>query len=68
MSGFFERYGSMLSEEQITQMRQSMDTLRVHPVWLSLLQGLIAGATINAIAGFGEELGWRGFLVTKGNI
>jgi hypothetical protein len=30
--------------------------------WLALGQGLIAGATINAVAGFGEELGWRGFL------
>ncbi len=24
--------------------------------------GFVAGITINAIAGFGEELGWRGFL------
>jgi membrane protease YdiL (CAAX protease family) len=23
---------------------------------------MVAGATVNAIAGFGEELGWRGFL------
>ena len=23
---------------------------------------MVAGATINAVAGFGEELGWRGFL------
>jgi membrane protease YdiL (CAAX protease family) len=65
MSGFFERYSSKLTEEQIEQMRQSMDTLPVHPVWLSLVQGLIAGATVNAIAGFGEELGWRGFLVKE---
>lgn len=27
-----------------------------------LVGGLIAGTTINAIAAFGEELGWRGFL------
>ena len=65
MSGFFERYSSMLTDEQIEQMRQSMDTLPVHPVWLSLVQGLIAGATVNAIAGFGEELGWRGFLIKE---
>ncbi|MFH1484694.1 MAG: CPBP family intramembrane glutamic endopeptidase, partial [Chloroflexota bacterium] len=26
------------------------------------IQGLVAGVTINAVAGFGEELGWRGFL------
>lgn len=29
---------------------------------LALLGGLIAGVTINAVAGFGEELGWRGLL------
>jgi hypothetical protein len=31
-------------------------------VFLTLLQGLLVGITINAVAGFGEELGWRGFL------
>ena len=30
--------------------------------FLSLLQGLLVGITINALAGFGEEVGWRGFL------
>lgn len=29
------------------------------------MQGLLAGITINAIAGFGEELGWRGFLLKQ---
>jgi membrane protease YdiL (CAAX protease family) len=31
-------------------------------VILTLLQGLVTGITVNALAGFGEELGWRGFL------
>jgi membrane protease YdiL (CAAX protease family) len=31
-------------------------------VFLTLLQGLATGITVNALAGFGEELGWRGFL------
>jgi membrane protease YdiL (CAAX protease family) len=65
MKGMFERFSNMLSEEQVVQMKQSMDTLPVHPFWITLGQGLIAGATINAIAGFGEELGWRGFLFRK---
>ena len=30
--------------------------------FLTLLQGLLTGITVNALAGFGEELGWRGFL------
>jgi uncharacterized protein len=29
---------------------------------LALLQGLVTGITVNGIAGFGEEVGWRGFL------
>jgi len=29
---------------------------------LTLLQGLVLGVTINGLAGFGEEVGWRGFL------
>ena len=65
MKGMFERFQDILSEEQIAQMKQSIETLPVHPVWLSLGQGLIAGATINAVAGFGEELGWRGYLFKK---
>ena len=35
---------------------------QIHPIWIGLVLALIAGPTINAIAGFGEELGWRGFL------
>ena len=31
-------------------------------VFLTLLQGLLTGITVNALAGFGEEVGWRGFL------
>jgi membrane protease YdiL (CAAX protease family) len=31
-------------------------------VFLTLLQGLVTGITVNGLAGFGEEVGWRGFL------
>jgi membrane protease YdiL (CAAX protease family) len=31
-------------------------------VFLTVLQGLLVGITVNALAAFGEELGWRGFL------
>ena len=34
----------------------------VWAVILTLLEGLVTGITIGALAGFGEELGWRGFL------
>jgi len=34
----------------------------MNPVLLTLIQGLVAGITVNAIAAFGEELGWRGLM------
>lgn len=65
MTGMMKRFENMFTPEQMEQMKSSMKTLPVHPIWLSVLQGLIAGATINAVAGFGEELGWRGFLLKE---
>lgn len=63
MQGMMDRYASMLSEEEMEGLRLSLETLPIHPFWLSIIQGLFAGATINAVAAFGEELGWRGFLL-----
>ncbi len=62
MAGLIERFKDTLTPEQLQQMQGSVATLPIHPIWIGLLQGLIAGITINAVAGFGEELGWRGFL------
>lgn len=30
---------------------------------ISILSGMLTGATINALVGFGEEIGWRGYLL-----
>lgn len=62
MAGMFERFKSVLTPEQLAEMKRQSAAFPVHPIWIGLLQGLIAGITINAIAGFGEELGWRGLL------
>ena len=62
MSGFYERMSEMLSQEQIEQMKSQAELLPIPVFWISVIQGLIAGITINAVAGFGEELGWRGLL------
>ena len=62
MAGIFERFESVLTPEQLQQMKTQADSFPVHPFWIGLLQGLVAGITINAVAAFGEELGWRGFL------
>ncbi len=65
MAGMFDRFEDMLTAEQMQEMHNSLDNMPFHPFWLTLLQGLFAGLTINAIAGFGEELGWRGFLLRQ---
>ncbi|MCB0402923.1 MAG: CPBP family intramembrane metalloprotease [Flavobacteriales bacterium] len=65
MEGLMERFASSLTPEQMEQAKASMEALPIHPIWLALLQGLIAGITVNALAGFGEELGWRGFLLKQ---
>lgn len=62
MAGMFERFKALLPPEQVKQMAEQTAAMPIHPIWLALVQGLFAGATINAVAGFGEELGWRGFL------
>lgn len=62
MAGLFERFKSILTEEQLAQMERQAISMPIHPFWLTLLQGLVAGITINAVLGFGEELGWRGLL------
>ena len=60
--GLFLRLAATLTPEQLEAMRASYDAMRVSPALISLGQGLIAGATINALLAFGEELGWRGLL------
>lgn len=62
MEGMFERFADVLKPEQLAQMRQAMAHMPVHPFVLALGQTLIAGITVNAVAAFGEEVGWRGLL------
>lgn len=65
MEGLYERFAAMLTPEQIAQMRAQAAAMPVHPIWLGLAQGLFAGATVNAVAAFGEELGWRGLMLRE---
>lgn len=62
MQGMFERLESTLTPEQIEQMKNQYAASPVHPIYIAIINGLIAGITINAIAAFGEEYGWRGYL------
>ncbi len=62
MAGIYQHFATVFTPEQIEQIRRKQEMLPFHPIWFALLQGLIIGPTLNALAGFGEELGWRGFL------
>lgn len=63
MEGMFDRFSNILTPEQLEQMRNT--AMPVHPFFLTIVQGLIAGITVNALAGFGEELGWRGLMLNE---
>ncbi len=65
METMLDRLQQNLNPEQIAKIRAQIAALPVNPVWLALGQGLLAGATVNAVAGFGEELGWRGLLLRE---
>ncbi len=65
MSGMIEMFGNKITAEDLEKMQNTMDKLPINPVWLYVIQGLIAAITINALAAFGEELGWRGFLLSE---
>lgn len=67
---FSTDYGAFLAEigltdEQIDESLAVLESLPVPVVVFFVAQGLFAGLTINALAALGEELGWRGFLLTE---
>ena len=65
MTGMLSRFADMMSPEEMEEVMESMEKLPFHPIWITLIQAIIAGPTINALAGFGEEAGWRGFLLRE---
>ena len=62
MSGFFERFLDKFTPSQIETLKSQIKAIPFNPFFFAIIQSLFAGATINAVAAFGEELGWRGFL------
>ena len=51
-------------EDQQEMVREQMGQMPAYLVMImTLVSGLIAGITVNAIAAFGEEYGWRNYLV-----
>ena len=68
MTGFLSRFESFVDMppdaiEEFTNLTNSIPNIVF--ILILLLQGLIAGVTVNAVAGFGEEIAWRGFLLKE---
>ncbi|MHB0937841.1 MAG: hypothetical protein ACYC6A_15755 [Armatimonadota bacterium] len=66
MEGMIAQYRDRLTPEQLAAMQRQLAAIP-WPALLAIIlaQGMIAGATINLVAAFGEELGWRGLLVRE---
>lgn len=62
MSAFFAQMSDKMSADQIAQAKQQMEKIPFNMLSVSLANALIMGATVNALAAFGEEYGWRGYL------
>jgi len=62
MTGLLERFRAVIPPKVLERAAKQMASFPVHPFWIGLFLGLLAGPTVNAVAGFGEELGWRGLL------
>lgn len=63
MSDFFARLAATLPTEEMARLREQM--AGVSPILgllLGTLSALAAAYTVNRLAGFGEEAGWRGLL------
>jgi membrane protease YdiL (CAAX protease family) len=62
MSGLLDRFRPLITPDKLQEIEHQIQSSPVNPIWIVLLQSLVMGITINAVAGFGEEMGWRGFL------
>jgi membrane protease YdiL (CAAX protease family) len=62
MTAVLERFKELMPPERLAEAKAQMQALPIHPFWLALIEGLIAAITVNGVAGFGEEIGWRGLL------
>ena len=65
MTGMFSRFDGLVPPEAAEEFKNKLDSLPVPYFVLVLAQALIAGITVNAVAAFGEEAGWRGFLLKE---
>lgn len=65
-SSFIADLSATMDPEQVARAKAQLSGLSTGTmILMTLLQGLVAGTTVNALAAFGEELGWRGLLYTR---
>lgn len=65
MEGFISQYSTILSPDKIAEMKSQISSIGPFMPIIFIIQSLVAGVTINAIAAFGEEYLWRGFLLKE---
>ncbi|MCC7563744.1 MAG: hypothetical protein KO275_04465, partial [Methanobacterium sp.] len=65
MEGFVARLSGTLTPEQLNMLKTQIASAPYLIFLSAIIQGLIYGPTINAVAAFGEEYGWRGFLLKQ---
>ena len=58
---------AMVPADSVTEEQREMLALFMNPavvIMITIVSGLLAGVTINAVFAFGEEYGWRNYLVS----
>ena len=65
MEGMIAKLGANLPSESLAAMKDQIASLGGFLPLIILGQSIIAGLTVNAIAAFGEEFFWRGFLLKQ---
>jgi len=62
VDSFVAHFQGRGSAEDMARFEAEARALGFHPALRMLMQSMVAGITLNAFLGLGEELGWRGFL------
>ncbi len=64
---FNKDLSSVIPLDQVPEEQKALASMMMNPAFLivtTIISGLFAGATINALFAFGEEYGWRNYLVS----
>lgn len=66
LGGMLETLSRVLPADEMAKAEQALEQFPpLLFLLLQLVQGLVAGATINAVFAFGEEAGWRGLMLRE---